>query len=246
MISGIITTYNEEDNIEGALSSIEWLDELIVVDSFSSDRTVEIAKSKGAKILQREYDNPSSQKNWAIPQARYEWILLLDADERCTDELKTEVLATVKNPNCDAYWIPRKNYFMGKHVKYSGWQGDKVIRLFRRDTCKYNDNWVHEEIITDKKVGFLSSKLIHNTYKNIPHYKAKMERYAEYAVQDLLKKKKSVGFFHLHIKPIARFLKHYIFQLGVLDGKVGLTISKISAHYVKLKYQKLKKHLDSI
>jgi len=245
LISGIITTYNEEDNIAEALDSIKWLDELIVVDSFSTDRTVEIAKEKGAKIIQRKYENPSLQKNWAIPQASHEWILLLDADERCTEELRTEVLETIKKPSCHAYWIPRKNYFMGKHVKYSGWQGDKVIRLFKRDTCKYNDNWVHEEIITEQKVGHLESQLIHNTYKNIAHYQAKMERYAEYAVQDLAKKTKSVGFYHLSVKPAFRFFKHYVMQLGFLDGKVGYTISKISANYVKLKYQKLQAHLRS-
>ena len=245
MISGIITTYNEEDNIAEALSSIDWLDEIIVVDSFSTDKTVEIARSFGAKVIQRKYDNPSSQKNWAIPQVKNEWILLLDADERCTDELKSEVIHTLKNPLCHGYWIPRKNFFMGKHVKYSGWQGDKVIRLFKRDTCKYNSNWVHEEIISEFPIGVLSAPLIHNTYKNIEHYEAKMERYAEYAVHDLAKKTRSVGFFHLHIKPLARFFIHYILQLGILDGKVGFTISKISANYVKLKYQKLKEHLAS-
>ena len=239
MISGIITTYNEEDNISEALDSIAWLDELIVVDSYSEDKTVELAESKGAKVLFRKYDNPANQKNWVIPQAKYKWILLLDADERCSEELKEEVLNTAENTDMDAFWIPRKNFFMGKHVRFSGWQGDKVIRLFKRDECRYNDNWVHEEIETIGEVGRLQSKLIHNTYKNVAHYKEKMERYSDYAVQDLRKKHSKVTAFHLLIKPFARFIKHYFLKLGILDGKVGFVISWLSAKSVFMKYKKL-------
>lgn len=245
MISGIITTYNEEDNIEAAIDSMSWVDEVIVVDSFSTDKTVSLAEKKGARVLQRIYDNPSNQKNWAIPQAKNQWIFLLDADERCTVELKNEILELVSSESkCDAYWIKRQNKFMGEIIRFSGWQDDKVIRLFKRDNCKYNDKWVHEEIVTSGKVGLLKTFMLHNTYKDIEHYEEKMQRYSAYAVQDLKRKVSSVNFFHLYIKPAVRFLKHYFFKLGFLDGKVGFIISKMSARSVYLKYSKLKDHFN--
>ncbi|MEM7162054.1 MAG: glycosyltransferase family 2 protein [Bacteroidota bacterium] len=245
MISAIVTTYNEEDNIGACLDSLSWASERIVVDSYSTDNTIAIAQSKGARILKRKYDNPASQKNWAIPQAEFEWIILLDADERCPSELAEEILQEIKNPKHKAYWIKRKNFFMGKHVRYSGWQGDKVVRLFQRDNCRYNDNWVHEEIITNGKEGFLKQKLVHNTYKSTEHYLAKMDRYADYAVHDLIKKNIRPGFYNFRLKPIARFFKHFIMQLGFLDGRVGYEISRISAKYVWLKYDKLQKHIEN-
>lgn len=245
MISGIITTFNEEDNIEAVIDTMSWLDEIIVVDSFSTDNTLMLAEKKGVNIVQRKYDSPSAQKNWAIPQAKYPWVFLLDADERCTEKLKSEIQNLIANDTpCDAYWIKRKNRFMGKEIKFSGWQDDKVIRFFKRDTCKYDDKWVHEEIETSGKIGQLNSYILHNTYKDREHYEQKMERYANYAVHDLKKKVNSVNFFHLYIKPAARFFKHYILQLGILDGKVGLIISKMSAKSVQMKYQKLKDHLN--
>ncbi|NND78059.1 MAG: glycosyltransferase family 2 protein [Flavobacteriales bacterium] len=245
LISGIITTYNEEENIEAALASMSWVDEMIVVDSFSTDKTMEIAKQNGAAVFQRIYVNPADQKNWIIPQAKNPWIFILDADERCTAELRSEIQNKIEHgPKCDAYWIPRANIFMGKKVRFSGWQGDKVIRFFKRDMCRYNDKWVHEEIETSGSVCSLKSKMVHNTYKDIQHYEEKMQRYAEYAVQDLLRKKRSVGFFHLYIKPAARFIKHYFIDLGILDGKVGYIISKMSARSVFLKYSRLKDHLN--
>ena len=129
-ISAIIPTFNEEDHIIDAIESLAWADEIIVVDSFSTDNTVALAQSKGVKILQRNYEYSASQKNWAIPQASYDWVFILDADERVEDNLKKEI-SKIKNsqPKNDAYWIPRQNHFMGKKIRFSGWQGDKVIRL---------------------------------------------------------------------------------------------------------------------
>ena len=152
-ITAIIPTYNEQHNISAAIDAVAWADEVIVVDSFSTDKTVEIAKQKGARLVQREYENSASQKNWIIPQATHSWIFLLDADERVTDKLKLEINQLLANTDLkDAYWIRRINYFMGKKVRFSGWQGDKVIRLFKRDKCRYQDKHVHSEIICDGDV----------------------------------------------------------------------------------------------
>jgi len=241
-LSVIVTTYNEAENIEGVLKSVEgWVDEIIVVDSFSTDETVELAKAFDVKILQREYVSPANQKNWIIPQAAHDWVLILDADERVTLELKNEIITLLQQqPSKDAFWIPRQSFFMGKKVRFSGWQGDAVIRLIKKEKCRYHNVQVHEEIDTQKiKVGRLKNKLEHYTYKDLDHFLAKIQRYSDWSAQDHFEKTPNVTFFHLYLKPLFRFIKHYIFQLGFLDGKVGFIISAIMAWGVFLRYVKI-------
>lgn len=237
-VTAIIPTYNEEDCLLQALKSVAFADEVLVVDSFSTDKTLEIAKSFGAKIIQREFEYPASQKNWAIPQAKHPWILLLDADEIVSESLKQEVQSFLQKdkPKKSGFWIYRENFFMGKKVKYSGWQGDKVIRLFNRDSCRYEDKFVHEEIVSTGEIGFLKEKLIHNTYKSFDHYLGKIERYAEWQSKDYDKKIKKLSPFHFIIKPAFRFIKHYWFQRGFLDGFVGLIIAALQSYGVLLRY----------
>ena len=145
----IVPVGNEAHNIREVLDSVSFADEIMVVDSHSTDDTVAIAKEYTDFIIQREYQYSASQKNWAIPQASHDWILLVDADERVTPELRDEIQSILKeNPDPDvvAYWIYRMNHFMGKRIRYSGWQNDKVIRFFRKDKCRYEDKMVHAEI----------------------------------------------------------------------------------------------------
>lgn len=242
-LSVIITTYNEEHNIEGVLQSVRWADDILIVDSFSTDRTLELARKFQVRILQRAYQGPADQKNWAIPQARNEWVLLLDADERVTPTLQKEILQILGRPEIpfDAFWIGRQNFFMGKKVRFSGWQGDAVIRLFRRDLCRYNDQQVHEEIITQGiRIGRLKNKMEHYTFKDTGHFLDKMRRYARWSAQDHSDKTRRVTFFHLYFKPLLRFLKHYIWQGGFLDGQVGFIISRIMAWGVFLRYLYMK------
>lgn len=247
-ITAIIPTYNEAHNIEAAIDSVSWADELLVVDSFSKDKTVDIAAAKGAKIIQRVYINSASQKNWAIPQASHEWIVLLDADERIEPDLRDEIQALLKSDNipCDAYWINRRNHFMGKEVKYSGWQGDRVIRFFKRDTCSYEYKEVHAEVITEGTIGKLKNKISHFTYKDMDHFLAKMDKYAVWSAKDHLESTPVVTPFHRWIKPAARFFKHFILQGGFLDGKVGYTISKVMAYGVRQRYVKIKEMHDEM
>lgn len=244
-ISAIIPSYNEEHNIAAAIDSLSWCDEIIVVDSFSKDNTVEIAKSKGARVLEHEYVHSAAQKNWTIPQATHEWILLLDADERISPKLAEEIkkLRNGGNIAYDAYWIYRENHFLGKKINYSGWQGDKVIRFFKRDTCKYENKKVHAEVITTGTVSTLKNKIVHYTYKDFNHYLEKVNRYTTLSALDRAKRVKKVTFFHLWIKPLSRFIKHYILKLGFLDGKEGYIIAKLSAYTVFLRYIKLSRHL---
>lgn len=229
-ITAIIPTFNEEANIGAAIDSVLFADEIIVVDSFSTDKTVEIAHSFGVKLLQHEYVYPAAQKNWTIPQATNEWIVLLDADEVIPPKLRDEILEKVKsNPPEAAFWIHRSNDFMGKTIKYSGWQRDKVIRLFKKTECRYNDKRVHEEIETRGTVGYLKHKIKHNTYKDIFHYLEKWDRYTTWSARDRFEKGEKSTLFHLVVKPWFRFVQDYFFRRGFLDGRVGFIVCILSS-----------------
>ena len=239
-LTAIIPTYNEEHNIEDVIKSVSFADEIMIVDSFSTDKTIEIAKQFTDFIIQRKYENSASQKNWAIPQANFDWILLVDADERVTTELRDEINHVLKNePKYDAYWIRRDNFFMGKKIRFSGWQGDSVIRLFIRDGCRYQNKLVHSEIETKGKIGRLKNKFNHYTYSNLTRFMEKKDYYTTWGAYDRVEKIKKITFYHLLVKPGFRFLMHYIFKLGFLDGRVGFIISIISAYEVFMRSLKI-------
>jgi len=246
----IIPTYNEEENLKALLPLIDWADELLIVDSFSEDKTVEVAQQFGAKVLQRKYINSANQKNWIIPKAAHEWILLFDADERPRPELIHEIKALLsqkEEPNCVAYKIGLQNHFLGQPINYSGWGNDTVIRLFKRDVCRYEEKHVHADIITDEgEIGKLNYKMDHYPYRSMKHFLAKMERYSDYAAQDYLSKTPKVGLFHLWVKPGFRFFKHFFMKRGFLDGRAGFIISYIMAWGVFLRYVKIQEiHLNA-
>ncbi|MEH0157765.1 glycosyltransferase family 2 protein [Limibacter armeniacum] len=240
-LTAIIPTGNEEHNIEAVLESVSFADEVIVVDSYSTDRTVELASKHTNCILMREFDYPSSQKNWAIPQASNEWILLVDADERITPELKAEIQGILaSDPKEDGFWIYRQNHFMGQEVNYSGWQNDKVVRLFRKSTCRYEDKRVHEEIeVKDRKIGELKHKMLHYTYVSLDHYISKLNQYAKWQAVDYQNKVHKVNFSHLMLKPTFRFFKHFFIQKGYRDGVVGFIISYLQSYAVASRYIRL-------
>ena len=239
-LSAIIPTGNEEHNIVNAIKSVDFADEIIIVDSFSKDNTIKLATKLADTILQREYINSASQKNWAIPQAKFEWIFLIDADERVPLDLKEEILEVLSSENnFSGFWIKRQNYFMGKKIHFSGWRGDKVIRLFKRDKCKYEEKNVHAEIISEGKIGMLKNKLIHNTFTSKEAYIDKLRRYARWQAKDYDRITNKITVYHTQVKPIIRFIKHYFLQLGILDGYVGFIISFYQAKAVKMRYDYL-------
>ena len=240
-LTAIIPTGNEIHNIEAVIASVDFADEILVVDSFSRDGTYERALELATKVIRRDYEYSASQKNWAIPQAKHEWILLVDADERVTPELKEEILNCLKNPAKDivGYWIGRMNHFMGERVHYSGWRNDSVIRLFKRDACKYQDKHVHAEIIADGPIGKLKQKFYHNTYTTFNAYMLKMDRYSSWQAKDYDEKTGKLTAYHYVIKPFWGFFKHYIIQSGFRDGFVGLTIGYIQGYTVFMRYVKL-------
>ncbi|MBN1821793.1 MAG: glycosyltransferase family 2 protein [Prolixibacteraceae bacterium] len=240
-LSAIIPTLNEEENIREAILSVSFADEILVIDSLSTDNTVQIAGKAGAKVVQYRFDNFSAQKNRAIDLVQNEWIILLDADERISPELQNEIIQIFKSkPVHDAYWFYRKNYFLGKEVNYSGWQNDKVIRLIKKDTCRYNNKPVHEEIETSGTTGLLKNKLIHFTYKSKNDYLKKLNHYALLQAHELKMNGKKVTWFHLYLKPAFRFFRHFILKQGFRDRKTGFEIAKLQAYGVYLRYKKLK------
>lgn len=240
-LTALIPTGNEFHNIEDVIKSVDFADEILVVDSFSTDGTYEKAKKLATKVIRRNYEYSASQKNWAIPQAKHEWIILVDADERVTPELRDEIKDVIKNPPNDvvAFWIGRMNHFMGEKVKFSGWRNDSVIRLFKRDFCKYEDKHVHAEIIANGKIDKLNYKLYHNTYNTFDQYLDKMNRYAWLQAKDYDKKTGRLTPYHFIIKPFWGFFKHYVVQSGFRDGVVGLTIGYIQGYVVFMRYVKL-------
>lgn len=242
-ITAIVPAYNEEHNIRRCLESLQWVDEILVVDSYSTDRTVEIAREMGAKVLQHEYINSAKQKNWAIPRAENPWILVVDCDEVVTPELREEIEEVLSSPaGYGGFYIPRKNIFLGKEIKHCGWapQDDLNLRLFRKDSGRYEERWVHADVIISGglRVGRLKSPFTHNSYRSLKHYLAKAERYTDWAAAELLERGARVGASHIALRPMATFFKMYLFKMGFLDGFHGLLLSALSSYYVLLKYAK--------
>lgn len=228
-LTAIIPCYNEEKNIEGCLESVIWADEILVVDSFSVDRTLDIARKYTDRILQHEYVNSAAQKNWAIPQARHEWILVLDSDERVTSVLRGEIQQILtRGPDKEGYRINRDNYLMGRRVKYSGWGRDSVLRLFCKSLGRYQEKRVHAEIRL-KNTGVLTGRLDHNSISSMTSWVAKIDRYSSWKAQDKFERGAAAPVFHLLFRPPFRFFKDFVLRLGILDGWRGFLIAAMSS-----------------
>lgn len=225
----IIPCFNEERNIEDCLRSVTWADEILVVDSFSTDGTLEIARKYTDRILQHEYLYSAAQKNWAIPQAAHDWVLIVDSDERVTPGLKDEILSLLgRKQLLDGYWIRRKNFLFGREVRHAGWGTDSVLRLFRRDRARYRDKRVHAEIEIEP-AGLLDHSLEHHSVSSIADWINKINRYSSWKAQDKHEKGMAAPVVHLIIRPPARFLKDFVLRFGVLDGWRGFLIAGLSA-----------------
>ncbi len=239
-ITAIIPTLNEEIHIEDAIKSVSFADEIIVIDSFSTDKTVELAKKHQVNLIQRVFDDFSTQKNYAIKKAKHDWIYVLDADERVTPALEKEILKAVENPKeFVGFYIRRTFYFMNKKINYGGVQRDKVVRLFLKSKCKYNGDFVHELIEPKGELGFLKKKIDHFSYRDFDQYILKLNHYAALKTKQLHNQGKKVNAFHVLVKPTARFFIHYIIRLGFLDGFAGFVIAKTMAYGVLVRYIKL-------
>lgn len=243
-ISALIITYNEIGYIEKCLSSLLFADEIVVVDSYSTDGTFEYLKTcKKVNAIQHHFENYTAQKSFALEQASHDWILFLDADEVIPKCLKNEILSTLGNTNENvAFWFYRQFMFKNKKLRFSGWQTDKNYRLFRKSKVKFSDKkLVHETLIVNGSSGFLQEKLVHYCYKNYEDYKGKMLRYGNLKAQEAIQSKESFSYGALILKPAWKFIYHYLLRLGFLDGTKGLVICYLNSLGDLEKYRVLKK-----
>ncbi|MCB0447224.1 MAG: glycosyltransferase family 2 protein [Gelidibacter sp.] len=231
----IIPTYNEEHYIGDALYSVSFADEIIVVDSFSTDRTSEIAKSYGAKVIQRKFDNFSNQKNHALQFATNDWVLFLDADERITYALQQEIKVAIHTGKMTAYKLNFPHFYMNRFLYH---HNNDVTRLVKREQCHFEGD-VHEKLIVNGTVGKLKNPVLHFTYKGLEHYISKKDTYAWFQAHQQLKKGKKATYFHLAFKPFYRFFHSYIIRGAFLDGVAGLSVATIDAYGVFSRYAKL-------
>lgn len=238
-LSVVILTLNEEASISAAVECALWADEVLVVDSNSTDATISVAEQLGAKVLVNTFEDYSKQRNWAIAKARHDWVLMLDADERISPELQQEIQALLQtNPAYPAYCIKRLNYFMGRLIRYSGWQGDRVTRLFNRTAGQYGAKTVHEVFETRGKIGQLKHPIIHYTYRSISSYLEKHHVYTTASAKEIAARGKKITFYHLMVKPGFRFFRSYVLKLGFLDGKQGIVIAWLASYSVFMRHLK--------
>lgn len=231
----IIPTFNEEAYLEDALFSVAFADEIIVIDSFSTDATPEIAKKFATKFLQRKFDNFSNQKNFALKEATGDWVLFVDADERVTHSLEAEIKATIQNPKHKGYKINFPHFYMNRFLYH---HSDDVLRLVKHESASFS-GLVHEKLRCDGSVGKLKNKMLHFTYKNLESYISKKESYAWFQAEQLFEKGKKTTWFHLFFKPAYRFFRSFILKGGYRDGVPGLTVAAVNAYGVFERYVKL-------
>lgn len=241
-VSVVIVTKNEEKNIGDALEGVKDFEDIVVVDSFSEDRTVEICRKYTTKVFQHEWQGYAKQKQMAVDYAERDWVLILDADERVTPELKEEIIEVLCRPDCNGFYIPRKNFFLGKWIRHSGWWPDYTLRLFRKDVSYVEQREVHEKVIVRGAVGYLKNPLEHYTYRTISDYIKKMESYSTLSAQEILIKnpRPSSTFLALKmiISPAFTFLKMFFLKQGFRDGMHGLMLGVFYGFYAFLKYAK--------
>ena len=247
-LSVLIITLNEEQHIKSLLEDIDFADEIIVVDSYSTDKTLPIIASfPNVKVIQNQFINYTLQRNFAIDQAQNSWILFIDADERLTPALKAEIKETInqKNP-ASAYLIYRIFMFKNKKLHFSGWQTDKIFRLFNKTYCRYNqDRMVHEKLIVEGDISTLKNKIIHFSYTSYTDYKAKMHAYGLLKASEKQKKGQQPSPLLMIFHPVYTFLYQFLIRLGFLDGIKGITICYLNAYSVFARYKELKRLTSS-
>ena len=237
-ISVVVTTYNEEANIADCLDSLLWCDEILVVDSYSTDRTPEIVKGyEGVTLVQRTYYGSAAQKNWAMDNTQHDWILIFDADERCTPALRDEIenLLT-KGPEYEAYTIRRRVYFLGKVIRFSGWQHDQVIRLLKKGAGRYPNRRVHADMKTRGPAPLLRKRMEHYMVEDFHTYVLRIVKYSRWGAAQGWKDGRRPGLAAVLGRSVWRFLRTYFLQLGILDGMRGLVFCLLQAYGTYLKW----------
>lgn len=238
-ISATIITCDEERNIARAIESLRCCDEILVVDSGSTDRTVEIAEKLGARVIESPWPGYAKQKNLAAAKASHDWIFSLDADEALSEALEAEIWQLKKNgPDHDGYTVPRMAQYLGRWILHSGWYPDRKVRLYDRRKATWVGEYVHESVRVQGSRGHLRSNLLHYTCESISEHLRTLDRYTTLAAQEVVARRQKVAWPNLILDPAWTFLRTYFLQLGFLDGLEGLMIAYMAATYSFLKYAK--------
>jgi glycosyltransferase involved in cell wall biosynthesis len=240
LLSAILITYNEERDLPQALASLWGLaDEIVVVDSGSTDRTCELARQDGARVVFRRFSGFGEQKNFAAAQAAHDWVLSLDADEALSPELRSSLLAwKTSTPGCVAYQVSRRNNYLGKWIRHSGWYPEYHLRLYRRDRARFAGA-LHESARADGPTGRLAGDLLHYSVRSLAEHYAKLDVFTTLAAEDLYASGRRRWRAAMYLAAPWTFLSTLVFRLGFLDGYRGVLIAWISARYVWMKYRKL-------
>jgi hypothetical protein len=240
-VSAIVTTFNEEKNIGACVESLQWCDEILIVDSFSTDRTPEIARGfPNVRFVQRTYYGSASQKNWAMDQVAHDWILIFDADERCTPKLQREIERLLAaGPGHDAYTIRRRVFFLGARIRFSGWQHDQVVRLVRRGTARYPNRRVHADMTTLGPAPRLRHSMDHYMAETLDEYIPRILKYSFWGAAQGWREGKGSGFVQVWARSAWRFARTYLVQLGFLDGMRGLVFCMLQAFGTYMKWSLL-------
>ena len=239
-VTAYTLTLNESRQIRAVLESLQWADELIVVDSFSTDGTLEIAREFNARIVSEKFCGFGKLRNLALDAARHDWIFSLDADERCTPELEAEIRRELAAPRFDAYHVPRKSHFLGRWMRHSGWYPDyRQPQFFNRTKMRYKDELVHESYTLDGRLGYLREHVLQYPWDTVEIATAKLQRYSTLMARRYGDTNKRATLARLVGSPVAMFLKVFIVQQGFRDGRHGLLLASLYAYYTFLKYAKL-------
>lgn len=239
-VTAVIAAHNESANIESCIASVEWASEVIVVENESTDDTVQRAGSAGATVISPPFTTIGTARNQAIVRAKTPWIVVLDADERCTPELAREILELVAKTDFPAFRIPRRSFFLGREIRHGGWRSDRPVRLFRRD-LRYNASLVHEHIdVPDgARTGELRNSLLHYTYTSLDQYFEKFDRYSRWWAEQSYAAGRRTTAAAILLRPPARFISMYFLKGGFRDGAPGLVLACLAAASVMAKYARL-------
>ena len=242
-LSVVIITKNEAHNIAGALESVSWASDVVVVDSGSTDKTVEVARRYTERVSTRAWEGYGAQKNYATGLAAHDWVLSLDADERVSPELVSEIREVLKrHPTMQGYRIPRTTHYLGRWMRSTDWYPDYQLRLYDRRVASWNARYVHESVAVDGTVGTLRSELQHHAYDGVADHLSTINHYTTLAAKQMAAEQRRAGWADLIAHPPLVFLRNYVLRMGFRDGVPGLIVSLMNSYYVFLKSAKLWEH----
>ncbi len=240
-LSAYVLTFNEEDKIREAVASITWVDEIVVLDSHSTDRTEQICREYTDKVHQCDFQGFGKLRNRALGLVTHDWVLSLDADERATEELRDEIRTELaRGPRADAFFVPRKNFFLGRWIRHGGWYPDyRQPQVFNRHRMRYREDMVHEGFDLDGRIGYLRGHVLQFPFRDLGQYLQKMSRYSTLMAEQMAQRGRKFRPYQLITHPIFTFVKMYGLRQGFRDGMPGLILALLYAYYTFVKYAKL-------